>query len=268
MIVANIVHWCTGVVAGCIRWVNINQVSFVGTAVRKRRRGWGWLFIVPGNVVLACRQTPVHVLFTTAWLRREAELNQVLYGRTIPPGRVFVCEKFPGVPLATWLQQPELTAAQKFDALKIAVAGLHRLHCMEVDDGNGATVRFSHGDASTCNVLYDREHKSACWFDFDLSHWQNIPARCRHADDLRAFLFSAMQHFPQHQLTELLSVIQQHYDAPEVWQTLREQVASRWFPFDVFHRAQIRRSGNDPAGLAPKHALLRKLICQTRETSL
>ena len=249
--------------AALVEAVNINRVWIEENKVYKCRSWWGWVLILIGNPVLACRQVPVRVLFTDRWIRWEREVKQALGGDATGEGRVLICDQINGAPLADWLIEFGETRSLRLEVLKNAMGGLREFHRMEVDNGRGERILLSHGDATLNNVLYDAENGSAQWIDFDLRHWLNIPAPQRHADDLRAFLFSAVRHLPDDDIPDFLSSMRQQYDAPSVWSCLRAQVSSRWFRFDVFHRAHIRRSRNPKSSnenIDSKWACLTKLI--------
>ena len=81
---------------------------------------------------------------------------------------------------------------------------------------------------------------TATWFDFDLRHDLNIPAPLRHADDLRALLFSAAHYFSLENLADLVHITKKTYDEGEVWHELARQLNDRWFRLDVFHFAHTR----------------------------
>ena len=253
-----LVGFCLRCLAASVEAVNINRVWIEESKVHKRRRWYGWGLILIGNLVLACRQVPVGVLFTGPWIRWERTLKQALNDETIPAGRVLICDQLPGVPLADWLIEVGESKGTRLKVLEIAMNSLREFHRVEIDDGCGGWVQLSHGDATLNNLLYDVENRSVQWIDFDLRHRFSVPAPQRHADDLRAFLFSAVRHLPEAEIPRFLTSMRQQYEAAAVWECLSDQVASRWFQFDVFHRAQIRRSRNTQA---PRQKLDSKWAC-------
>ncbi len=258
-----LIDFCLGLLAARVETVDINRVWIEGNKVSKCRRWWGWVLILVGNPVLACRRVPVGVLFTIRWILWEREVKRAVSGESIELGRVLVCNQLPGVPLADWLIESGESKDVRLEALRIAVQGLKEFHRQRVDDGRANSIPLSHGDATLNNVLYDAESRSVHWIDFDLRHWLNVPAPQRQADDLRAFLFSAVRHFPDAEIAEFLSAMQQYYEDSSVWNCLRDQLASRWFHFDIFHRAQIRRGPimrSSMKNTDPNWACLTKLI--------
>jgi len=264
-VIRKIIDFCVGLLAARAEAADINRVWVEEGNVHKCRRWWGWVLILIGNPVLACRQVPVGVLFNSQWLRWEREVKRAVNGETVSPGRVLICNQLSGVPLADWLAEFGATKEARLEVLKKAVNGLREFHRVQVDNDRGDSIPLSHGDATLNNVLYDVENDSLQWIDFDLRHWLNVPAPQRHADDLRAFLFSAVRHLPDDEIPEFLSAMQQQYDAPPVWSCLRAQLSSRWFRLDVFHQAQIqrgRKSKDSTRSNAQKFTSLESLICQ------
>lgn len=242
--------------------VRINHVWFDHNKVYKRRKWWAWVPILIGNPVLACRQVPVCVLSTTQWVLWEREVKRVLNGESVPSGRALICNQLSGVPLADWLIKSGETKDARWKVLRTALESLQAFHRHQVDDGGGNSIPLSHGDATLNNVLYDAANHEFQWIDFDVRHWLRAPALQRHADDLRAFLFSAARHLSEEEFPEFVSRSQSQYDDRAVWDCLKDQVASGWFRFDVFHRAQIRRGGSADSieDFAAKHARLAELI--------
>ena len=260
-----LVDFCIGLLSARIEAVDINRVTFDQNKVIKSRRWYGWILILIGNPVLACRRAPVRVLANHQWMRWERAVNQAVRGEAIRAGRVLVCDQLPGTPVAQWLIESNQTMATRLELLKVALSGLQEFHRVQIQGRGARKILLSHGDATLNNVLYDSGNHLVHWIDFDLRHWLGVPAPRRHADDLRAFLFSAVRYLSEAEIPEFLSSMQRQYDHPEVWNCLKEQLASRWFRFDVFHRAQVRRcrnSRNDQRNLQAKLDRLASLIIQ------
>lgn len=263
-----IIDVCLGLLSVPAQAVKINRVWFDRNRVYKRRKWWAWVPTLVGNPVLACRQVPVCVLSTSQWILWEREVKRVLGGggENMSSGRVLICDQLSGIPLSDWLIKSGETKDARLVALRTALEGLQAFHRHQIDDGRGNCIPLSHGDATVNNVLYNAADHGVQWIDFDLRHWLHVRAPQRHADDLRAFLFSAARHLAEEELSELVSRSQAQYDERAVWDCLKDQVGSRWFRFDVFHRAQIRRGGcaDTTENLALKHTRLVDLISRTR----
>src|SRR5690349_16581331 len=80
-------------------------------------------------------------------------------------------------------------------ALCLASTALRELHGQSMDVA-GSDWQLSHGDATCHNVLIDNEHHVAHWIDFDIRHRLGLPKLERHADDLRALIFSSCSMVP------------------------------------------------------------------------
>jgi len=238
------IHFIASTAGAMIRLVNVNRVTFAKTGdhefVLKERHWLSPLLIVPGNPVLRWRRTPVRVLSTQQWKRWErtiAPLDQVC---DVASSRALPIAKIAGTSLAQILSNCDISCEQKIAVVALAASALHQFHQRECDTPEHGRVILSHGDASVRNVMISPESKTATWFDFDLRHDLNFPPVDRHADDLRALLFSAAHYFPLKHIAELVGVTHRHYPQRDVWHELSQQVNSRWFCVDLFHFAHTR----------------------------
>ena len=252
--------------ADCIQRVNVNHVSFEdidGKAfVRKRRSWYDWALIAPGNIVFRFRQTPVRVLYKGEWVRWERTLKLALRNERISAGKELLCEKISGQPLSDYLST-ETKFPQKLASLKTATLALKALHKTSVElAGFERPIKLSHGDAAIANVLYEIESNQAEWFDFDLRHDLRIDAVQRHADDLRALLFTAGCCLRESELESLVKMVRLEYRCERVWAALQNQLISRWFWLDLFHPSQTQRvrSRANQLNKASSNQILTKLI--------
>ena len=62
-------------------------------------------------------------------------------------------------------------------------------------------------DATAENHCVDDLRQSASWFDFGTRHRADIPEIHRHADDLRALVFSSAVHMAADQYDQLAQVV-------------------------------------------------------------
>ncbi len=254
--------------------VKINRVSFKkqnGQAtVIKTRTPLSWILIAIGNFVFQFRGSPVRVLHTTEWIAWESIIQHLTSGdfpnQPEPPSRLLVLNKIPGQKLDNLLNQS--SHAHGLKLCGIATQSLYQFHQHPVKlKGNEKTL-LSHGDASVHNVLIDEENLSATWFDFDLRHNLDKPKNWRHADDLRALLFTTACYFRTEQLDELIRVIRLNYQSEEVWSSLRQQIGCFWFDFDVFHAAQIRRCRSIDTSRPPSDISYRRINSSVRDLLL
>jgi hypothetical protein len=231
-------------VAASIRAVHINRVRFqnVGgrTFVLKERHLFSWVLIIPGNFVFRWRQVPVQVLDTNQWKAWERAVVPLEHPPQEPNSRSLAIPEIDGIPLCQLLGDGNILAEQKLELVSLAARSLRKFHQREIDAPAHGSIRLSHGDATVRNVMISREMQTATWFDFDLRHDLRVKPNDRHADDLRALLFSAAHYFPDENLMTLVRVIKETYDQANVWEKLAQQAHGQWLNLDLFHLAHTR----------------------------
>jgi hypothetical protein len=277
-----ILRWVSQSLGWCISWVRINRIDHVTLKqrdwVRKRRTPLsGWL-IVLGNAVFRLRAVPVQVLHRQQWKRWEQTV-QLAIGRSgqdrhrnallsvadlhnvqsttdesnawFEPAGVYSVW-IPGRTLREVLCDRSTSREQVSLTLAAALSRLYALHQIEIEiqtQTGRRRMKLSHGDASVANIMYDADRELMTWFDFDLRHDFNCVASDRHADDLRAFLFTAVDCLPSANghdscdardigLIAMLSAISDHYPDIVVWRTLARWLRGRSIARDPFHQAQ------------------------------
>lgn len=207
-----------------------------------------------GNIVFRRRTVPVVVLRRRSWETWQRKILQATARPgddpiEPPPNKVMLWPLIKGRPLVEFIsdqQQPvDTTLTQTAELLRAALVRLYQLHQTEIEI-DGTQLWVSHGDASVANVMFDQETQTMTWFDFDLRHDLSVSAKNRHADDLRSFLFTAVESLPpgvfsDADVTGLLNSIKPAYPRSEVWEALLRIVGDRWFECDLFHRAQLMR---------------------------
>ena len=255
--VAAIISVITTPVAWCISRVKINRISFsrsdsVGEdalkdeVILKQRSVLSRPLIFAGNTVFRFRRVPVRVLGFKEWVQWEQQIQKATEQKQcVLTSAGLQMFRIPGVPLSEVLQSSSQSEDRVLELLTRALAALHRLHQTEVKL-DGQTFLLSHGDASATNLLFDESSDSLNWFDFDLRHDLNINASLRHADDLRALLFTAYKCLPSEvsatlSFQQLADQIRLAYPEARVWESMQNIVNSRWFAFDLFHHAQLLR---------------------------
>ena len=231
-------------IAGLIRCVKVNRVTFQTIDdqefVCKTRHPLSPLLIFPGNIVLRWRKVPVRVLFTRQWIEWERKLAPINFNNDQSSPRTLMLARIPGTPLVDVLASSNVSTDQKLEVMSISVNSLRGFHERCCETNEHGSIQLSHGDATVRNLMIDLESTSTNWFDFDLRHDLQLPANARHADDLRALLFSAAHFFDIEDLSKLVDVAHSAYGHHHVWDELAAQVTSRWFGLDLFHLAHIR----------------------------
>ena len=119
------------------------------------------------------------------WQRWEVDCFQMLNGdkyRAYASGtRCVVAEKLPGKSL--WDHLNKGTTTKKM--LRAAAAEFRRAHEFWSDEFRG---RWSHGDGTSQNVMYDPATDRARLIDFEIVHEKSLATPARQADDLLVFL--------------------------------------------------------------------------------
>jgi hypothetical protein len=119
-------------------------------------------------------------------------LNGDRFHATVVDARTVYLDKLPGKSLWDHMKQRTLNKRM----LKAAAKELNRAHQFWADEFIG---RWSHGDASMPNVIYDEKTRRARLIDFEIMHEKSLPATARHADDLLAFLLDMVETVPTRQ---------------------------------------------------------------------
>ena len=253
-LIRNVFERLLAPVAWGISRVRINRISFEKIDgqeyVLKKRSLISPVLIVIGNCVLSLRHVPVKVLHYREWIDWDRRIQAAV---TSPASQetsqgLLVPRKL-GRPISDLIRLNAIEDERIIEVFSLALRELYRLHQLSVEVVTGVEAKFayfSHGDASVSNVLFDVDSDQACWFDFDLRHDFRRSATLRHADDLRAFLFTAMKCLSKKDSTEELNqrfkqAMRLAYPAEQVWQSLDDITNSYWLAMDLFHRAQLFR---------------------------
>ena len=191
------------------------------------------------------------------WRRWELKCFQMLNGdrfRVYPSGAKTVCtDKLPGENLWEHMNRRALTRPM----LQAAGRELFRAHQLWSDEFGS---RWSHGDATMTNVIYNEKTGRARLIDFEIVHHKSLPATARHADDLLVFLLDILAIAPSRRwLPFALCFLNAHGDA-DVIAELKDQLAVpnglAWIWWGV------RTSFAKPAKVKQRLAKLRNAIDQ------
>lgn len=119
------------------------------------------------------------------WQRWEVDsflmLNGDRYRAWTSGQRTVIAEKLPGESLWEHLNRGTLTRRM----LRAAASEFRRAHEFWSDHFRG---RWSHGDGTSQNVLYDPTTNRARLIDFEIAHDKDLATPARQADDLLVFL--------------------------------------------------------------------------------
>ena len=131
--------------------------------------------------------------------------------------RCVVAEKLPGESLWEHLNQGTLTKR----ILRSAAVEFRRAHQFWSDEFRG---RWTHGDASITNVIYDAEADRARFIDFEIYHDKSLSAAARQADDLLVFLLDLVGTVPSRQWLPFSTTFLEAYGDFRVIGQLRKQL--------------------------------------------
>ena len=155
------------------------------------------------------------------WRRWETDSFNMLNGdrfRAHPSGRRCVIEdKLPGESLWDHMNRGTLTRKM----MAAAAQEFHRAHQFWSDEFGGP---WSHGDATTPNVIYHSQTGRARLIDFEIIHQRTLPARLRHADDLLVFLLDMVGIVSSRQWLPFALEFLRAYNEPKVVRELKKQL--------------------------------------------
>ncbi len=244
--------------AGCrlhrIRYARVDGVE----AVLKSRRFGSGLAVVVGNLYLRLQRSDVEVLTDDEWLRWELAVEAATNGGVVIPIHPSPHESFrglisrvsPGLPLRNILIDRTCSLDEKFAAIRWAMAALHQLHRHQADWGNGIRQSISHGDATVKNVIVHSKAQSARWIDFDTRHLPHQTEPARHADDLRALIYSAAANLPQTCHSRLAAEFIASRPEEPVAHRFHQRLTNDWRRLNTFQLAQAPLSWKDSTALS------------------
>ena len=155
------------------------------------------------------------------WRRRETKCFQMLNGdrfhATVRDARTVILDKLPGQNLWDFMNQGKLTQRM----LEAAGKEYHRAHRFRGAEFGG---RWSHGDASMTNVIYDEKTKRARLIDFELMHEKSLPAPERQADDLLVFLLDMVGRVASRQWLPFALYFLRAYDDVDLMRELKRRL--------------------------------------------
>jgi hypothetical protein len=86
--------------------------------------------------------------------------------------------------------------------------------------------------------MYDPDCGQARWFDFEMAHDDHLAEVVRHADDLRALCYSAIELARGLAVIDIVETLVKAYERRDVWRHLQASLRSGPIHASVFHRAQ------------------------------
>src|SRR5438477_4851036 len=155
------------------------------------------------------------------WQRWEVDCFQMLNGdryRAYASGtRSVIAEKLPGKSLWEHLNAGTITKKM----LQAAAAEFRRAHEFWSDEFRG---RWSHGDGTSQNVIYDAAADRARLIDFEIVHEKSLATAARQADDLLVFLLDLVGPLSMREWIPFATTFLEAYGGGEVIAQLQRQL--------------------------------------------
>lgn len=191
------------------------------------------------------------------WQRWEVDCFQMLNGdryRAYASGiRSVVAEKLPGESVWEHLNRGTVTPRM----LRAAAIEFRRAHQFWTDEFRG---RWSHGDGTSQNVLYDSSTNRARLIDFEIVHDKSLATAARQADDLLVFLLDMVGTVSSRRWIPFATTFLEAYADGEVIAQLRKQLelpgGLAWIWWGV------RTNFTNPAKVQQRLARLSRAIAQ------
>ncbi len=248
-------------------FVNSLKINLISEKVRRGRR----LVIKRRNIHseqladlanLYFRMSGIPIRFWSKvedWRPWEIGCFQMLNGdryRAFASGANTVCaDKLPGESIWEHMNRGTLTRR----ILEAAAHEFRRAHQFWSDEFGGP---WSHGDATTTNVIYNQRTGRARLIDFEIIHDKSLPTGARHADDLLVFLLDIVGMVPSQQWLPFALRFLDAYDNLDVIAELKNQLAlpggMAWIWWGV------RTNFTNPAKVKRQLAKLRGAIADLR----
>ena len=207
----------------------------------KTRRARSTLLIACANPLFDWLASPLQGIPERQWLEWETRLAPLAMGVTAHvQRRSLVLPRMPGERLFEYLVSTR-SLEERLRAVAAAADALRRLHGCSGRFPDGVQRLWSHGDAHIKNVMFEAVSGRAIWFDFETMHNARLSDPARHADDWRAFGFSAAAFFAPRELPSLACCIANACD-PATARALAVLTSRVERCPDAFHLAQAHLS--------------------------
>src|SRR2546421_10268167 len=193
------------------------------------------------------------------WQRWEVGCFEMLNGDRFHAyasgSRTVIVDKLPGESLWEHLNRGTLTRRM----LRAAADEFLRAHQFWSDEFRG---RWSHGDGTSQNVIYDPSSNRARLIDFEIAHEKSLTTAARQADDLLVFLLDMVGTVPSRKWLPFSMTFLEAYGDGEVIAQLRKQLdlpgGLAWIWWGV------RTNFTNPAKVKQRLANLRRAIAKLK----
>ena len=212
-------------VTALVESLKINSISEKmlrnSAVVAKRRNGHSEQITEMANLYFGWTGLPIRFCSgVKEWRRWEIDSFNMLNGDRFKArpsgGRAVIADKLPGESL--WDHMNRGTLSQRM--LVAAAREIRRAHRFWSAELGGP---WSHGDATTTNIIYDSRNGRARLIDFEIIH-EKLPARFRHADDLLVFLLDMVGIVSSRQWLPFATCFLNAYGDAKVIRELKDQL--------------------------------------------
>lgn len=222
-----------------------------GTHYLKKRRWYAPLIIIASNVYLRISSTNVYFLSRSKWLLWEHKVYKEILGKEarIDNHSTLVLPKLEGVTLSVLLRSKKESEPKKIEAVRWAVRAIETMHKSRIIWPDGQERSFSHGDAKADNIICDPVSETCYILDYESIHDVRMSSEFRHADDLRAIIYSAAEYIEPHSLNQLCRMAVRNYNNRAVLVQLKDYIEMLKHRPNVYHFTQGRLGFEKKAGL-------------------
>ncbi len=215
----------------------------------KRRTRFAELLVRPGNLYLHAQGALSEVLVLKDWIAWELRIAECLQRnlRVSADHRGIEFPVIPGCSLEELLRSSQ-SLGEKLCGVTLCATALRMLHERTISADGDAGWCLSHGDATCRNVVVDLATNTANWIDFDMRHRPGLSQVTRHADDLRALLWSSAAWLNPAGFPACIEALAAGYPDKLVWVELQRMMSHMACP-SVFQLSQAALSVEGLAGL-------------------
>jgi hypothetical protein len=211
-----------------------------GTYYLKKRRFYAALLIIASNVYLRISRTYVYFLSRSKWMLWEHQVYKEILGKESQIGdhNTLILPKLDGAPLSDVLTSKNESEVRKMEAVGWAVSAIETMHKCQIIWPDGEKRSFSHGDAKVGNIICDDVSKTCYVLDYESIHDVRMSCEWRHADDLRAIIYSAAEYIEPDLFNRLCRTAIRNYSNRAVLAQLKNYIEMLKYCPKVYHFTQ------------------------------
>lgn len=226
----------------------------------KKRRWYAALIIIASNVYLRISSTHAYFLSRRKWLLWEHRIYKEILGKEcrIDDNRTLILPKLEGATLSDFLISKNECEVRKIEAVGWAISAIETMHKCQINWPDGEKRTFSHGDAKVSNIICNSVSKTCYILDYESIHDAKMSSEWRHADDLRAIIYSAAEYIESNLLNQLCRTAIRNYNDRAVLAQLRSYIEMLKHRPNVYHFTQGNLGFEKKASL--DDILLRELV--------